>query len=77
MVDVIPFLAGFCTLIGGPIILWRFKPFLSAGLRVHSYLYLALYGPEMIGCFGLEEESQKTKAVCGLERTNYGGLRNV
>ena len=35
---------------------------------------LAVYGPEIIGGFGLEE---KTKAVCGLGRTNYGGLRNV
>ena len=40
-------------------------------------IYLAVYGPEIIGGFGLEEKSQKTKAVCGLGRTNYGGLRNV
>ena len=36
--------------------------------------YLAVYGPEIIGGFGLEGE---TKAVCGLGRTNYGGLQNV
>lgn len=33
-----------------------------------------VYGPEIIGDFGLEE---KTKAVCWLGRTNYGGLWNV
>ena len=36
-----------------------------------------VYGPEIIGSFGLEEKSQKPKAVCGLGRTNYGGLGNV
>ena len=37
-------------------------------------IYLAVYGPEIIGGFGLEEKSrQKKKAVCGLGRTNYGG----
>ena len=50
---------------------------MSVGLRVNSYLYLAVYGSEIIGGFGLEEESQNTKVVCGLGRTNYGGLRNV
>ena len=40
-------------------------------------IYLVVYGPETKGGFGLEEKSQKTKAVCGLGRTNYGGLRNV
>ena len=39
-------------------------------------IYLAVYDPEIIGGFGLEEKGQKTKAVCGLGRTNYGGLRN-
>ena len=37
-------------------------------------IYLVVYGPEIIGGFGLEK---KTKAVCGLERTNYGCLRNA
>ena len=37
-------------------------------------VYQAVYGPEIIGGFGLKEKSrQKTKAVCGLGRTNYGG----
>ena len=40
-------------------------------------IYLAVYGPEIIGGFGFEEKSNKTKAVCGLRRTNYGSLRNV
>ena len=40
-------------------------------------IYLAVYGPEIIGDFGLEENSQKTKALCGLGRINYGGLWNV
>ena len=40
-------------------------------------IYLVVYGPEIIGGFGLEENSQKTKAVGGLGRTNYGGLRNL
>ena len=40
-------------------------------------IYLAVYGPEIIGGFGLEENSQKAKAVGGLGRTNYGGLRNL
>ena len=40
-------------------------------------IYLAVYGPEIIGGFGLEEKSQKAKTVCDLGRTNYGGLRNV
>ena len=40
-------------------------------------IYLAVQGPETKGGFGLEEKSQKTKAVCDLGRTNYGGLRNV
>ena len=35
-------------------------------------IYLAVYVPEfeIIGGFGLEEKSQKTKAVCGQGRTN-------
>ena len=31
-------------------------------------IYLAVYGPEMIGGFGLEEKRQKTKAVCGKDK---------
>ena len=34
-------------------------------------IYLAFYGPEIIGGFGLEEKSQKTKTVYGPRRTNY------
>ena len=37
-------------------------------------IYLAVYGPEISDGFGLEE---KTKVVCDLGGTNYGGLRNV
>ena len=40
-------------------------------------VYLAIYGPEINGGFGLEGKSEKPKAVCGLARTNYGGLRNM
>ena len=40
-------------------------------------IYLAVYGPGIIGGFSLEEKSQITKEVCGLGKTNYGGLRNV
>ena len=41
-------------------------------------IYLAVYGQEIIGGFGLEEKSKKkTKVVCGLGRTIYDGLRNV
>ena len=43
----------------------------------HIRIYLAVYGPEIIGGFGLEKKSKKAKTVCGLERTNYEGLRNV
>ena len=38
---------------------------------VNIRIYLAVYGPEIIGGFGLDEKGQKTKAVCGLGRTNY------
>ena len=38
-------------------------------------MYLAVYGPEIIGGFGLDEKNEK--AVCGLGRTNYDGLRNM
>ena len=47
------------------------------GVCGYIRIYLAVYGPEIIGSFGLEGKSQKTKAVCGLGRINYGGLRNV
>ena len=41
-------------------------------------IYLAVYGPEIIGGFGLEEKSrEKTKAIYSLGRTDYGGLLNV
>ena len=56
---------------------WRIKSFFSVGLRVYILIYLAVYGPEIIGGFVVEEKCQKTKAVCGPRRTNYGGLRNV
>ena len=46
-------------------------------VRRYIRIYLAVYRTEIIGGFGLEEKSQKTKAVCGLGRTKYGGLRNV
>ena len=59
---------------GGSIIFWWFKPFLGIGLRVYNRIYLAAYGPENKGGFGLEK---RTKTVCGLGRTNYGSLRNV
>ena len=32
---------------------------------------------EIICCFGLQEKSKNMEAVCGLGRTNYGGLQNV
>ena len=50
---------------------WQFKLFLSVGF------YRAVYGPEIIGAFGLEDKKRETKVVCSLGRTNYGGLRNV
>ena len=37
-------------------------------------IYLVVYGPENKGDFGFEG---KPKAICGLGRTNYGGLWNV
>ena len=37
-------------------------------------IYLGVYGPENNGGFGLEE---KTKEVCSIARTNYGGFLNV
>ena len=43
----------------------------------YIHIYLAVYGPEIIGGFSLEEKGQKTKVVCSLGRTNYGGLQNV
>ena len=48
---------GFCTLAA-----WWFKPFLNVGLRDWYILsYLAVYGPEIIGGFGLEPEKSKIK----------------
>ena len=52
-------------------------PFLSVGFGGYIRIYLAVYGPEIIGGFVLDEKSQKANAVIGLGRTNYGGLRNV
>ena len=49
-------------------------------MSVDGYIriYLAVYGSEIIGGCGFEgKKSQKTKAVCGLGRKNYGRLRNV
>ena len=45
-------------------------------MSVSGYIriYLAVYVPEDKGGFGLEE---KTKAICGLGKTNYGSLWNV
>ena len=34
-------------------------------------IYLAVYGPEFIGGSVLTKKDKKTKAVCGLGRTNY------
>ena len=44
---------------------------------IHTCIYLVVNGPEIIGGFGLEEKSKKTKAVYCLGRTNYGGFGNV
>ena len=55
---------------------WRFKPFLIVGWRVHSYLSGSIRS-RIIGRFGLEKISQKTKVVCSVGRTTYGGSRNV
>ena len=48
---------------------------MSVGGYIH--IYLAVYGPEIIGGFGLEEKSQKTKAVCSLLEEDFYSLRNV
>ena len=57
---------------------WWFKPFFEL-VSVGGYIciYLVVYSPEIFGGFGLEEKSEKTKAVCSLGGTNCGGLRNV
>ena len=34
-------------------------------------IYLAVYGPEIIGGFDVDEKRSKTKAVCGLGRKYY------
>ena len=62
--------------IWGSVILWRFKPFLSVSLRVYSYLFGGLRSRNYWR-FRSGGKSKKTKAFCGLGRTNYGGLRNV
>ena len=45
----------------------------------YIHIFLVVYDPEIIGGFILEEKSKKkkTKAVCSLERTNYGSFQNV
>ena len=60
----------------GSIILWRSGGFVILECQFGGTvrIYLAVYGPKIIGGFGLEEI---TKAVCGLGRTNYGSLRSV
>ena len=60
--------------------LWRSGGLSHLWVSIGGYIriYLTVYGPEIIiGGFGLEEKSQKRKAVCGQGRTNYGGLWNV
>ena len=54
------------------IVLWRSGGLSHFLVSVYGYIriYLVVYGPEIIGGFGLEEKSQKVKAVCGLGRTN-------
>ena len=47
---------------------------MSVGLRLHSFHYVAVHGPEIKRGFGLEEN---TKAGWGLGGTHYGGLQNV
>ena len=39
----------------------------------YIHIYLAVYGPENQGGFSLDEK----QVVCGLGRTNFGGLWNV
>ena len=62
------------------IILWRsgcLSHFCRVSISGYIRTHLAVYGPEIIGGFGLENKSKKTKAVCGLGRTNHGGFRKV
>ena len=40
-------------------------------------IYLAVYCPEIIGGFAIEEKRKKTEVVCGLGRRNYGRFLNV
>ena len=65
-----------CSISRGPIVLWHSGGLSHFLMSVFGYIriYLAVYGPENKGGFGLEE---KTKEVCGLGRTNYAGLQNV
>ena len=59
-------------LIRGSIILWRSGGLSHFWVSVCGYIriYLAVYVPEIIDGFGLEEKSQKTKAVQMLSRKN-------
>ena len=70
---------GFDRVRRGSIILRRSGGLSQFLVSVCGYIRicLAVYGSEIIGGLGVEEKSQKTKAVCVLGRTNYGGLRNV
>ena len=55
---------------------WRLNQFSVSGLRARLY-FLTVYGQEIVarsGGFGLNE---KTKAVCGLARAKFRGLRDV
>ena len=42
-----------------------------------TFVFIWRFTVQKLGGFGLEEKSKKTKVVCGLRITNYGGLRNV
>ena len=60
---------------------WRSKPLLSVALRPHSYLSGGFTIQKLLPVSVLrkkvKKKKEKTKAVCSLGRTNYGGLRNV
>ena len=46
----------YCTLV-----VWQFKPFLSVGFGRYIHIFLTVYGPEIIGGFGLEDKNEKRK----------------
>ena len=54
---------------------WRLKPFLSDRLFVFIWRFTVQKLLAVLVKF--EEMSEKTKVVCGLGRTNCGGLRNA